>query len=716
MNENLRLLRPFFRGLPIIIVVVIVAVIGAKKYLSYVTPIYESTAKLRLADVQEGVPSTNLFKDFDYFASANKIATEIEVLKSKELIEKTLATLPFHIEIYRIGEMRSVELYNDAPFKVEGTFHAPQLYDKPMQLQVQNNHSFVLTVPGYPSYKGIFGKPIRLETGQIILYLNQAYLRQKRDVKIKDRYSIEFLSTQKLIEKINKDLDIVPVDKDVPVIRINLKSNVPEKAALFVNALAQMYIQDYIENKYRAAHITTDFLQQEIAGANQKLKQSEDNIQQYRDQKNIINIRQETETDLRKISQLKIQQTNIKMNLDAIRDLNRYIDSGKKNYLDLAVNFEAFTDLLSTEMVKNMKKLQAEKKDLLLTYTSNHEKVKIIDDKINDLIAYQIESIKNTEKNLQIKYDDLSNDIAEAEKVFIGLPEKERIMNILDREFNLYEKNYNFLNEKRIEAEIAKSAKIAFHKIITPAEISKSPVSPIRIIIIIVAALLGFLGSTILIYLVHFTKAKVNDAVTLEKNSSIPIALATPFLRTDHEITQNALKEVIQLELKGIVFPHGILAITGYDLTLDHRFHAQQWYTAMCQQGRRVLVIDAIGDFSALVPQADYMDYSDPRFMEYTMADFEKALKSKKADYDVVLLYNQAICHYKLALLFMRMADQNIMVVDSRKTAAQAIVKIELLREEYQIPNLWFVLNRSAYNPSIFRVVRKFWQKKIQKK
>jgi len=47
--------------------------------------------------------------------------------------------------------------------------------------------------------------------------------------------------------KIYKNLDIVPVDKDVPVIRINLKSNIPEKAALFVNKLSEMYIRDYIE-------------------------------------------------------------------------------------------------------------------------------------------------------------------------------------------------------------------------------------------------------------------------------------------------------------------------------------------------------------------------------------------------------------------------------------------------------------------------------------
>jgi uncharacterized protein involved in exopolysaccharide biosynthesis len=97
----------------------------------------------------------------------------------------------------------------------------------------------------------------------------------------------------------------------------------------------------------------------------------------------------------------------------------------------------------------------------------------------------------------------------------------------MNREFNLYEKNYNFLNEKRIDAEIAKAAKISFHKIITRGELPKQPVSPMRSIIIIVAAIMSMIGSIALIYAVHFAKAKVNDVYTIEKNSTIPVAFTT---------------------------------------------------------------------------------------------------------------------------------------------------------------------------------------------
>ncbi|WP_298118743.1 Wzz/FepE/Etk N-terminal domain-containing protein [Flavobacterium sp.] len=716
MNENIRLLKPFFRGFPIIILVVLLSILSAKKYLNYVTPMYESTTMLKLADVHEGIPGANLFKDLDVFASANKISTEIEVLKSSMLIEKAISELPFELEIFRKGDMLSVELFNNSPVHIEGTFDSEKALDKRYSLQISSKNDYYFSYPDSKTkIKGTFGKPLKIENGKLLISLNEDFINSKKDLKIIDNYEFEFLSKQKLLTKINKNLDIVPVDKDVPVIRINLKSNVPEKAALFVNKLAEMYIKDYIENKYRAANTTVSFLNNEIDCANKKLSESEENIQSYRDKRNIINVRQETEIDLRKISQLKIQQTNIKMNLDAIKDLNKYIASGKDDYMSLAPNFEAFTDLLSTEMVKNMKKLQADKKDLLLTYTPENEKVKIIDAKLKDLIDYQIESVKNTERNLLIKYNELSNDIEESEKVFIGLPEKEKILNILNRDFSLYEKNYNFLNEKRIEAEIAKSAKIAFHKIISPAEVSKSPVSPIRGIIIVVAAFLGLLGSITLIYIVHYAKAKVNDAFTIEKNSTIPIAFSTPFIKKNENIKNNFLKEAIQMELKGLLQKQSIIVVSSYDKSNHHLFHSKNLINAFITQGRKVLAIDATGELENLIPKNDYVSYADNKFLSYTKTSFLNEIQTKIESYDLCLIHNQSIKEDQLGLLFMNLATQNLIVLDSRKTAEKNIIKIELLKDEYQLPNTWFVLNKAGYNPNVLVEIKKLWKKYFTK-
>ena len=711
-NENVRFLKPLLRGFPIVVLAMIIAVLAAKKYLNYVTPMYESTAKLKLADTQEGVPSANLFKDFDVFATPNKISTEIEVLKSTSLIEKTLQKLPFSTEIYRKGKVRSVELFGDSPIKVESILNDEKNYDKKFIINITSNQNFTIKASdSAKEVKGTFGVPTAIRGGKILITKNDSYLQSKPGAKIVDQYEAEFLSREKLLDKVNKNLDIVSVDKDVPVIRINYKSNVPEKASLLVNTLAETYIQDYIENKYRAANTTVDFLKNEIGQANNKLSGAENRIEKYRNKENIINIPQETETDLRKISQLKIQKSNLKMNLDAIKNLNNYISEGKDNYLELAPNFEAFNDLLSTEMVKNMKLLQAEKKELLLTYTPEHEKVKVIDSKIKDLTDYQTESIKNTQRNLQIKYNDIDRDIQIAEQAFIGLPEKEKLLNIMNREFNLYEKNYNFLNEKRIDAEIAKAAKISFHKIITRGELPKQPVSPMRSIIIIVAAIMSMIGSIALIYAVHFAKAKVNDVYTIEKNSTIPVAFTTPYIKNRENIMHHFLENVLEMELKEIIKDKNLICITSYDKSKQHRLHSKNIIKALQAQSRKVLVIDVAGNLEN-IENIDYIDFSEEKNLRLTSTDIENLIREKMTGNDLCIINNQSIKQGKLPLLFLKMADENLFVLDSRKTAEKTIMNVELLKDEYKLTNLWFVLNKEGYNPSLMTSIKSFINRK----
>jgi uncharacterized protein involved in exopolysaccharide biosynthesis len=707
----------------------VIGVIVAKKYLNYVVPLYESTAKIKLADVREGLQNSNLFKDFDVFASSNKIAAEIEVLKSSVLINKALDSLGFDIEMYRKGKLMSVELFDNSPFKIHQNLTSPQAYDKRYGLNIKSIEEFELTIPSSTENKvisGVFGKLVSFEHGSFTISLNENYISNKPDLDIIDFYEFEFLSRHKLINKIHKNLDVVSIDKDVAVIRINFKSPIPTKAALFVNRLAKTYIQDYIEAKYKAAETTVKFLDNQIIEVSKKLKEAESNIENYRNTKKITNIRQETETDLRKISQLRIQQTNLKINLLAIESLDSYIQKGKDNFLDLAPNFEAFTDLLSTEIIKSLKSLQSEKKDLLLIYTPEEEKVKVIDSKIDDLKKYLIESISNTAANLKIKYENLSRDIEDFEKVFITIPEKEKIITLMNREFEIYQKTYISLNEKRIEAKIAKAAKIAFHRIISPAESAKDPVSPNRSIILIVAAMLGMFGSIILIYLIHLAKAKINDRYTIESMSSIPIAMLTPKLFKSKLVEDHFLKEASQLEIKEIISDKAVICFSAFGVKEGAIYNSMHLAKALIKQGHKVLIVDVqdnllYGQNHNIDPiniesGLDLIVLTDLKFKTYTKNRLKSFIDNISLSYNITIIINETIGNQK-SLLLMSISSVNLVCVDSRLTKAKKIIEIEILKEEFNLPSIHFILNRYNYNPNIitevFNKLKKIFEKKV---
>lgn len=711
MNSQFQFLRPYLRGWIIIAGAMVLAYLMATKYLSYVTPMYESTAKLRLADLNEGVPNSNLFKDFDVFANTQKIQSEIELIQSNNIIKKAIKKLPFSHVIQRAGKFKSTELLHDAPFVIENISLSASHYNKVFLLTIHPDSSVDWVSPEGKKVVGRIGDDITMGDSRWMIQLNQKLFSEKKEIKWADQYEITFWSEERLIGEILKNLDVTSVDKDVPVIRISYKSANPEKAALVPNALAEAYIEDYIDTKYKAANVTVDFLNAQINDISSKLSGSEIAILNYRERNDITNIRQETETDLRKISQLKIQQTNLKMNLDAIKDLENYVENGRGNFLELAPNFEAFTDLLSTEMVKKIKQLQAEKKDLLLQYTPNDEKVKTIDEKIADITSYLTESIRNTRKNLQTKYNNLVGDIEAAEEVFVTVPEKEKMMTILNREFEIYQQSYNFLNQKKIEAEIAKAAKVAFHRIITPATVGRNPVSPNYTIIKAVSVILGMMGAIFLIFIVHSLKARVNNVSTIESNSMVPIASTIPKLKSKDETEHFFIRMLTQWKVKGLLKKQSLTCFTGYDARQGIAYITSRLIPVLKAQHSTLLLIEIqegwADDKFYHIDKEDGTDrltlYSDS-MNHYTIEEIQNTLVGIAKSYDYALMINTPFGE-KYTLAIMAIASLNLVGIDTRLTPAKKLTEIDLMMNEYQLPAMYYLVNRVGYQPGFLREV-----------
>jgi uncharacterized protein involved in exopolysaccharide biosynthesis len=676
----------------------VLGILIARKYLTYVTPMYESTVKIKLADLTQGLPNNNLFKDFDVFASSNKIAAEIELMTSSSLLAKTTDVLHFNGELYRVGDVMVQELYMDAPIKVT-PISLTYYLDTKISIEVISDSTFKVTAPDEDPISGRFRDTVYLSNGSILIYKNQQLLAEKPNTDLIDQYEYTQMSSEKLIEKIKKNLDVVPADKDVPVISMIYKSAIPQKSADFVNQLAKSYIEDYIESKYTAAETTVRFLDDRIQQVSIDLSTSENLIEDYKNNKGIVNLRQESETDLRKIAQQKMQLTNIKISLEAMQELEDNLRNDNKDFLLKAPNFQTYTDLLSTELLKKVKNLQAERRDLLLIFTPNDTRVKVIEDKLDDLIVYLIEGVTNSKRNQRTQYLQLKAEIEEAQRVFDGFASKQKDLNVMNRDFNIYESSYNFLNEKRIEAEIAKAAKISFHRIISPATPSKKPVSPNHIVIIIISGLLALIGSIALIYIVHAIKGKVNDLETIETQCAIPVAIKTPFILSQEEMDKHFLKEAIQLELKGFTDQGNRICISSQTNKEGRQFHTSGLAKAFRKQGRKIMVLD----FQDTLKNELATSMSDEAYRSMSKIDLESLISTMTTDYDLVLIDNEEMQQEQIGLLLMSIATHNLYVIDSRETPASHIIEVDLTREEYDIPKLSFVLNKYLFNPSVIK-------------
>ncbi len=719
MNDNAgsrKWAKPLLRYFPLVILTMALGVFAARLYLRYATPMYESTAKIKLADSRDGVPNGNLFKDFDVFSNSNKISAEVELLKSKVLIDRAAISLNLGTTIYRIGKVRKQELYNNSPILVSAEIPARSKWmDRTFKLSIKYNKDVQLITPDGKALKGFIGLPIQTKEGSVTISQNADYTDDKDVVQLNDRYEFMLNSRNGIVNKIVANLDVMSVDKDVPVLRISYRSAVPDKSADIVNGVAQAYINDYVAEKFRSADTTVHFINNELQDYTARLSGSESSIEGYRDAHNIINIRQETETDLRKIADLKKQQASVRMNIQAIDSLNKYMSAGQNHVLDLAPNFEAFTDLLSTELIKKIKQLQAEKKDLLTRYTPENEKVMVIDDKIADITSYLRESIHNTQINLRLKYQDLSQTIASAEAEFIGLPTKEKNMTILERDFGMNEQIYRFLREKRTEAEIARAATISFHRIISPAETPTSAIFPNGKLIQVFSGFLGLIFGVIFIYGIHHFRGGIESTDDIYRETDTPITTIIPFIKTPAEREKLFSKWILEMELQGQLPSGTVLTVSSMQRHEGKEFVAAGLVQAAMQLGKKVLFVSLDEKQQVFSEHFQYQTIHDFPDKWYQIAEWQSMLWRWQQHYDLIVIRNKPVNDATSAMMVMAASDLNLMVLDSVKSKKATIREADQLREKLKLTNMSFVLNRANYKPTIFKKARQIFSTIIRK-
>jgi hypothetical protein len=349
-------------------------------------------------------------------------------------------------------------------------------------------------------------------------------------------------------------------------------------------------------------------------------------------------------------------------------------------------------------LIKKVKALQSEKHDLLLKYTADNEKVAVIDKKIKDLTDYLTESIRNTETNLRIKYTDLQNTIQIAESKFIGLPTREKDMAALEREFGLDEQIYRFLHEKRTEAELAKAAKIAFHRVITPAEVNKTAVSPSKTLINAMAGFVSMLIAIILVYARKGIQGKVEDEEEIIRASNIPVLVSVPYI-TNTKDKDVFKKGLLHMELRNELENCGVICVSSNTQSEGKSFVARELNHAATNYGWKTLLLTATHR-GIRIPNSDLMPYDK--------MELKRRILEWKKEYQLIIIDNLSLMGNSDSLMVMSSAEVNLFVMDNEHSKKKWIADIDLMREDLNLKVFYYVMNNIADHKDFIRRTKMF--------
>ena len=708
----------------IILICVLLSAIAATRFLYVATPMYQASCTVKIED--PGASNTNLYRDFDVFKSNPKVQTEVEVLRSHYLFEKALDKLDFNIEYYRLGGMQDEELYHTCPFKVNFTTQDSSFYTQQFEFRYSGGYRFHLA---YQSGNKRVQRDAKL--GEEICEKNWCMTVAKNDAAAKndalsDPYRFIVYSKPALVSHLmNRDYLVRAVDKDVNILKIYYKHPIAEKASKLVNAIAQAYLQQGINDKKDYAGGTVDFINQQLAIVSAELEKAQNAIKRYKIKNEIVNIPQQTDATYRTLSQLELQKVDINMQLATLENMSEYLRRNKQLNLS-GPDYSTVNDPLFTEGVSKLNNKLRERETLQSKYTADDPHIENLDKETAQLKSYLIESINNTRKKLLIRQDELYASIDEQKASFEGVPEKETTLNELNRNFYLYEKVYNFLIEKRTEAIIAQQVNMSFNRILEEAVVPRTSVYPIPEVIWGVSLFIGLITGIAAAYIRHAMKSSVSNREDIEKISTIPFignverltkkgsgyntfaALTTRILMNRGQqqklmitvtstasgegksfIAANVARTLAAMDKKVLLLdinPHSPFLSSVFDVRTHHGI-ADVYRNSMKVQ-------DVINITS--FPNLDLINTGDEAENISHLLATEKTteiLNELRSQYDVLIVDTPESGKYTDAIPFMKWSDLNLYVVKADSTKEQLIANAELLKEEYCLQEVYFVLN-----------------------
>ncbi|MEZ4779866.1 MAG: polysaccharide biosynthesis tyrosine autokinase [Flavobacteriaceae bacterium] len=502
---------------------VLIAICLAFIYLRYTTVSYLSTGTVIIKDEKSGGGPEELaaFSGLGGFLSKfnnNKIENEIAIFKSKRIIKEVIAALDLNILYESIGTIKTTELYEYKPFKVQyltvidsisekGTF--PKLFFEikdESQFRLYNDSKSIDTI-----YK--FGTKVNLPFGSITVIPNLDSSTKFKSFFLKT-ISVSFSNLDKVATNYQRNLVVVNEISNSNVVRISLESPVRSKAEDFINELVFQYNKDAIDDRGQVAKKTSDFIDSRLEIITKELDSVETNKETFKSSNRLTNIEAQAQLILENASDFEKRQFNVNTQLELANTMIEYMEDSSFNDL-LPANLGIEGGDVS-ESVNNYNELVLQRNRLLKSSTAKNPVVINVNSQIEEIRQNILNTLKNTTNSLKVSLRDLNFQESVLNSKLSKVPTNEKIYRGIERQQIIKEQLYLFLLQQREEAAISLAVTSPKAKVVDKADSSIFPVSPKKSIIYLGALLSGLLLPFLFLYLRQLFNNKIANRRDIE--------------------------------------------------------------------------------------------------------------------------------------------------------------------------------------------------------
>lgn len=551
-NEEIDLYEILFKYLaywPWFIVSVVICCCCAYMYLRYSTPVYSASARVLIKeqDSYRSKASTPL-ADVTELATLNLTSlfdNEVEILKSKTLIEKAVTDLGLYItHAQRIKFGYDPQFYNNAPVQVymtpedagnlRGKVDIRMLYDgKELTAYVSysnKNREWVTTENHFTELPAA----LPTEVGVITFTPAPDYAPAK---------TIELLANisnpRSAAISYRNGMNVTPTSKTTTIANITVNNSIPARAMDFINQLVKVYNEEANNEKNEVARKTAEFIEERISIINRELGSTENELATFKQRSGLTNLTSDAQIALQEKSRYEQQLAQNATQLNLVQDLQNYL-LDENNINEVIPSNIGLEDGNLKNIINQYNTLIIERKRLLRTSSESNPAVINMNSSIEAMRSNVQTSIGSVLRGLQITQNTLQR---EADR-FVGrineAPKQEKEFITIQRQQEIKATLYTLLLKKREENALTLAATASNGRLIeSPA--AGGPIAPRKKMILMAALILGLGLPVGIIYLKGLLKYKLENRMDVEKITKVPIIGEIPSFAQALEDKNNSI-------------------------------------------------------------------------------------------------------------------------------------------------------------------------------
>jgi uncharacterized protein involved in exopolysaccharide biosynthesis len=331
----------YFSYWPFFLISIFLCISLAWLKLRYTTPIFEAKATIIIKnDNGNNNVSSNLavFENMGLIKGRSNIENEIEILKSRKLMQRVIRELDLNIR-YFVKEGRGpllTEKYNSLPIHIN--FHSNDNFKGKFQFgkTIKTNFDKIIITPGEISLKYILNKEIKVEISPI----------------------------EQVAQSYSNALEIKSTNEKADIINIKLKDQNQSKCVDLINNLIEQHQYDAIEEKNEVSKNTSEFINERMKLITSELSTVEKNVESFKSINKIVDIPSEAGYYIEGATEIEKQIIETNTQLFIVSFLMDYLSKyGAQN--DVLPSNLGFSDATINQEISGYNKLVLEKNRLL---------------------------------------------------------------------------------------------------------------------------------------------------------------------------------------------------------------------------------------------------------------------------------------------------------------------------------------------------------------